>query len=87
VPFRVFGAAARPATLPAWVVLLWNRVLVQSLNPAKYLVIASMIPLCPSEFSVLLIDPRRHRLKIVLFWNQWLVQSVAPTEVSPLLLL
>lgn len=34
-PFRVFGAAARPASLPAWVVLLWNRLLVQSIWPAE----------------------------------------------------
>jgi hypothetical protein len=35
-PFRVFGVAARPRTLPSGVVLLWNRVLVQSLRPLKY---------------------------------------------------
>jgi hypothetical protein len=34
-PFRVFGVAARPTSLPAWVVLLWNRVLVQSFSPAE----------------------------------------------------
>jgi len=34
-PFRVFGVAARPSPLPAGVVLLWNRVLVQSISPAE----------------------------------------------------
>jgi hypothetical protein len=34
-PFRVFGAAARPTSLPLWVVLLWNRVLVQSPQPGE----------------------------------------------------
>jgi hypothetical protein len=34
-PFRVFSAAARPEPLPAQVVLLWNRALVQSFSPAK----------------------------------------------------
>jgi hypothetical protein len=33
VPFRVFGVAARPGSLPVQVVLLWNRVLVQSFEP------------------------------------------------------
>ena len=36
MPFRVFGSAARPASLPTPVVLLWNRVLVQSIRPGKY---------------------------------------------------
>jgi len=35
-PFRVFSAVARPRTLPLEAVLLWNRVLVQSLRPSKY---------------------------------------------------
>jgi len=33
-PFRVFGIAARPQTLPAEVVLFWNWLLVQSMTPA-----------------------------------------------------
>jgi hypothetical protein len=35
VPFRVFGAAARPSSSPTWVVLFWNRPLVQSIRPAE----------------------------------------------------
>lgn len=35
-PSEFFGAAARPASLPLRVVLLWNQVLVQSFNPEKY---------------------------------------------------
>jgi hypothetical protein len=35
LPFRVFGAAARPAALPPPAVLLWNRGLVQSVAPAE----------------------------------------------------
>jgi hypothetical protein len=34
-PFRVFGAAARPSPSPARIVLFWNRLLVQSIRPAK----------------------------------------------------
>jgi hypothetical protein len=34
VPFRVFGIAARPRTLPPEVVLFWNWPLVQSMTPA-----------------------------------------------------
>jgi hypothetical protein len=32
-PFRVFGLAARTWPLPAWIVLFWNRLLVQSIEP------------------------------------------------------
>jgi len=35
VPFRVFGAAARPSPSPTRVVLFWNRLLVQSIRPAE----------------------------------------------------
>jgi len=34
LPFRVFGAAARPLPSPTWVVLFWNRPPVQSIRPA-----------------------------------------------------
>jgi hypothetical protein len=34
-PFRVFGLAARPSTLPSEVVLFWNRGFVQSIGPAE----------------------------------------------------
>jgi hypothetical protein len=43
---RVFGAAARPPALPPEIVLLWNRMPVQSIEPAEYPVIGSRIPLC-----------------------------------------
>jgi len=33
-PFRVFGIAARPQTLPPGIVLFWNWLLVQSMTPA-----------------------------------------------------
>jgi len=35
VPFRVFGVAARPPALPPGIVLLWNRMPVQSIEPAE----------------------------------------------------
>jgi hypothetical protein len=34
-PFRVFGAAARPSSSPARVVLFWNRLPVQSFGPVR----------------------------------------------------
>jgi hypothetical protein len=34
-PFRVFGIAARPQSLPPEVVLFWNWLLVQSMTPAE----------------------------------------------------
>jgi len=36
LPFRVFGETARTSTLPPGLVLLWNRLLVQSVSPLKY---------------------------------------------------
>jgi hypothetical protein len=48
VPFRVFGAVARPLTLPPRVVLLWNRVLVQSVSPVE----VSLLLVKRSRFAV-----------------------------------
>jgi hypothetical protein len=35
LPFRVFGIASRPRSLPPGVVLFWNQLLVQSIRPTK----------------------------------------------------
>jgi hypothetical protein len=48
VPFRVFGIAARPQSLPPEVVLLWNWPLVQSMTPVK----VSPLLLLRSRFAV-----------------------------------
>jgi hypothetical protein len=48
VPFRVFGIAARPRSLPPEVVLLWNRLPVQSIWPIK----VSPLLLLRSRFAV-----------------------------------
>jgi hypothetical protein len=43
-------------------------------------------PLCPSEFSVLLLDHASLPLRVVLFWNQVPVQSCETHRCIPLLL-
>jgi hypothetical protein len=48
LPFRVFGIAAQPWALPPRIVLFWNRLLVQSVNPAE----VSPLLLLRSRFAV-----------------------------------